>query len=105
MDRAQWTRVGNRLGINPVDLMAAVADESAGASEDLSASARSADDQRLAYSVAEAASALGVSRDLVRSMVRRGDLRSRRLGRRVLIPAAELHRWVQQPATQSQSGA
>lgn len=98
MERAQWTQIAQRLNIDPIDLLAAVADASHGGSEDVSAPVQSADGARLAYSVQELASALGVSPDLVRTLVRRGELRSMHLGRRVVIPASELERYVQQPA-------
>ena len=47
---------------------------------------------RLAYGVAEAARALGVSRDLVHDLIRRGELPSRKLGARTVIPAPGLER-------------
>lgn len=50
------------------------------------------DADRLAYSPAELAEALGTSVDLVRSAIDRGQIRARRLGRRVLIPTAEVDR-------------
>ena len=43
-----------------------------------------------AYTVAEAAAALGVSEWLVREMCRTGQLRCVRLGRRIVIPADAL---------------
>lgn len=98
MERAQWIQIAQRLGIDPIDLLAAVADVSHGRSDDVSAADQPANAQRLAYSVREVASALGISNDLVRSMVQRGELQAIRLGRRVVIPAAELDRYVQQPA-------
>lgn len=45
---------------------------------------------RLAYSVAEAAAALGVSQWLVREQCRTGQLRSVRLGQRIVIPRQAL---------------
>ena len=45
---------------------------------------------RKAYSVGEAAVALGVSQWLVREMCRTGQLRCVRLGRRIVIPAGAL---------------
>jgi excisionase family DNA binding protein len=44
----------------------------------------------LAYTVKEAAAALGVSTDLVYSAIQRGELRAVKLGNRVLIPADAL---------------
>lgn len=49
-------------------------------------------EERLAFSVVEAARTLGLSERSVRALVTRGDLRSCRLGRRVLIPADGLRR-------------
>ena len=43
--------------------------------------------QRLAYTLPEIASALGVSRDLVRDLITRHELPSFRLGRLRLVPA------------------
>jgi excisionase family DNA binding protein len=48
------------------------------------------EDRRLAYSVDEAAAALGVSRELVYDLIRRGELYSRKLGRRRVVPRAAL---------------
>jgi excisionase family DNA binding protein len=55
--------------------------------------------QRLAYSKAEAAAALGVSIDFFEDHVM-AQLRIVRLGRRRLIPVAELSRWLDRNATQ-----
>lgn len=44
----------------------------------------------MAYSVAEAAEALGVSRDLVNSMIADGRLHSLKLGTRRLIPVSAM---------------
>lgn len=44
------------------------------------------DSQRLAFSIQEAAACLGVHPLTVRGAITRGDLRTIRLGRRVLIP-------------------
>ncbi len=44
----------------------------------------------LAYSVADSAKALSVSRQSVRRLVSTGELRSLRIGSRVLIPRSEL---------------
>lgn len=48
--------------------------------------------ERLAYSPAEAAAALGVSRSSLYLALRRGDVHSRTLGGRRLVPRAELDR-------------
>ena len=45
---------------------------------------------RKAYSVGEAAAALGVSQWMVRELCRTGQLRCVRLGRRIVIPAGAL---------------
>jgi excisionase family DNA binding protein len=42
--------------------------------------------ERLTYTVSEAAKAIGVSRALAYELVRRGDLRTVHVGRRVLVP-------------------
>ncbi len=47
-----------------------------------------------AYSVAEAAEELGVSQWLVREAIRRGEIRSIRIGKRIIIPAAEIDRFL-----------
>lgn len=52
--------------------------------------ARVAGDDRLAVSVEEAAALLGISRDLAYDLVRRNELPSVRLGRRVVVPRAQL---------------
>jgi len=48
--------------------------------------------QRLAYSVTEVSQALGVPVATVRGWIRSRELASLRIGRRVLVPAAELDR-------------
>lgn len=48
------------------------------------------DPARLAYSVAESAAALGVSRELMKTLIRTGRVRSVKLGRRRIIPADAL---------------
>jgi excisionase family DNA binding protein len=49
----------------------------------------------LLLSVREAAARLGLGRDLTYRLVAEGRLRSLRLGRRVLIPAVELPRFIE----------
>ena len=53
---------------------------------------------RMVVSVAEAASALGVGTDAVYALVRTGELRAARIGRRWLIPRAELAAWLDRAA-------
>ena len=50
---------------------------------------------RLAYSQAEVAEALGVSKTLIEGLVRRGDLPSVRVGRRRVVRAGDLDRWLE----------
>ena len=47
-------------------------------------------EQRLAYGVTESARLLGVSVGLVRKLIRERKLETRRIGRRVLVPAEAL---------------
>jgi excisionase family DNA binding protein len=47
---------------------------------------------RLAYSLTETAALLGCTRQHVSNMVHAGEIRVAKLGRRVLVPAAELAR-------------
>ena len=47
-----------------------------------------------AYSAAEAAEELGVSQWLVREAIRRGEIRSIRIGKRIIIPAAAIDRFL-----------
>ncbi|PFG75309.1 helix-turn-helix domain-containing protein [Tepidiforma thermophila] len=53
---------------------------------------------KLAYSIAEAAQALGIGRTLAIKLVRSGQLRSIKVGRRRLVPAAALEELLQQGA-------
>lgn len=48
--------------------------------------------ERLSYRLVEASKMLGVAKSTLHDMLRRGELRSVRLGRVVLIPRAELDR-------------
>jgi excisionase family DNA binding protein len=52
--------------------------------------ARAVANEKLAYSVKEAATAMGVSPDLVRRLIDTGELRSVRLAGRVVIPVVEV---------------
>ncbi len=49
--------------------------------------------QRLALSVDECAQAVGLSSRYVRTLIQRGQLRVLRVGRRVLVPIAEVERF------------
>jgi excisionase family DNA binding protein len=49
---------------------------------------------RMAFKVAEAASALGVSASFIRLEMSRGHLRATRLGRRVVLTKSELERYL-----------
>jgi excisionase family DNA binding protein len=94
MDRpthTRWARVAARLGVDVVALLAAIVEGSL--AEDVAIQVPASAGSRLAYSVREAAEALGVSADLVRDLIRRGELRGVRVGRRVLIPSEELASW------------
>ena len=51
--------------------------------------------ERLAYTVPEAARALGVHSNTVRNWIMEGRIRITRIGRLVRIPSQELHRLVQ----------
>lgn len=51
-------------------------------------------DGRVAVRIAEAAARLGIGKTVLRTLVRDGELRSFRVGRAVLIPVAELDRFV-----------
>lgn len=52
------------------------------------------DDRKLTYRIAEAAEALGVSRDMIYAALRDGSLRKLKLGAVTLIEAAELRRFL-----------
>jgi excisionase family DNA binding protein len=56
--------------------------------------------QRLALSPIEAAASLGMSRDTFDKYVR-DELRLVRVGRKVLVPASELTRWLERNAARS----
>lgn len=51
--------------------------------------------ERLTYTVEEAAAVLGISRAFAYEAVQRGDIPHLRIGRRILIPRAALHRLVE----------
>ena len=48
-------------------------------------------DNRIAYSPAGAAEVLGVTRQTVHALIRRGELRRFKVGRSTRIPAADVH--------------
>ncbi len=48
--------------------------------------------ERLVYSPAEAAEALGVTRQTIYQLIARGELRRCHVGRSARIPAADIHR-------------
>jgi len=104
-NRERWSRVADRLGVDVVDLLVALTEELVGGDDDGLGCADAAGARRLAYSVGEAALALGVSADLVRSLVQRGQLRAVRVGRRIVIPAKELDRWMDDPARREEREA
>lgn len=54
----------------------------------------SSDGQPLIYSVEEAARVLRVSRDTTYELLRSGQLRSMKVGRRRLIPAIAIHEYI-----------
>ena len=55
-------------------------------------------EQKRVYSIREAAQALGIGRTLAIKLVRSGQLRSIKLGRRRVVPAAALEELLQQGA-------
>lgn len=59
------------------------------------------DKDKAAYSLAEAAALLGVHPVTLRRLIKRGQIKAARVGRRVLIPQAELARLL---AGQSEAG-
>ena len=56
--------------------------------------------ERLAYSIDETARLLGVSRTTVNVLIRRGELRSVKLGWRRVVPASEIRRLLEQGTTE-----
>jgi excisionase family DNA binding protein len=61
--------------------------------------------ERLAYSVREAAAALGVSSRTIVREIQRGHLRAARVGKRVLVPQSELERLISEGCTTPQTQA
>jgi excisionase family DNA binding protein len=54
-------------------------------------------DNQLQYTPAQAAARLGISEVALRSWIFRNKIGARRIGRRVFIPATELHRLAERP--------
>lgn len=50
-----------------------------------------ADLSKLAYTVAEAAAAVGLSTDVIREAIRRNDLPAKKSGVKIVIPASSLN--------------
>ena len=51
-------------------------------------------DQRAAFSIAETATLTGVGRDQVYAAIREGKLEARKWGRRTIVPAAALQKFL-----------
>ena len=60
-------------------------------------------EDRVTLTVEETASLLGVGRSAAYEAVRRGDLPSRRLGRRLIVPVPALLAWLGVPVTSDRS--
>ncbi len=63
------------------------------------------DTPKRAYSVAEAAEALGISQWLVREEIRRGQMRCTRIGARIIIPAVVIDEILSAAALKEDFGA
>jgi excisionase family DNA binding protein len=63
------------------------------------------DDAKLAYSIKEAAKALGIHTDLAYRMAQCGELPAVKLGARWLVPVAALERWLAERIAASQPPA
>ena len=61
---------------------------------------------RLAYTVKEAAESVGVGETQMRELLLRGEIPSKKVGRRRLVPRWALEEWLDQttPATENASG-
>lgn len=90
MDSPGWEELAARVGVDLDALLGAAAELGV----DL-ADGPPTRTPRVALSVAEVAESLGTSPDLIRSLIRRGELRACRVGRRVLIPSTELSRLIE----------
>jgi excisionase family DNA binding protein len=51
-------------------------------------------ENRIVLSLSEVASSLGLSPKSIERMIKRGELKSKRVGRRVLIPKSEVETWL-----------
>jgi excisionase family DNA binding protein len=60
--------------------------------------------ERLAVTVPQAAEMLGLGRSTTWQLVRRGRLRSLRVGKRVLIPVRELERFLTEAMAEAENG-
>jgi excisionase family DNA binding protein len=60
--------------------------------------------ERLAVTVPQAAEMLGLGRTKVWQLVRRGRLRSLRVGKRVLVPVRELERFLTEAMAEAENG-
>ena len=56
--------------------------------------------EKLAYSITEAAAVLGVSRGTVYTLIHRDDFPKLKIGSRTLIPCARLAEWIEAQAAQ-----
>ena len=54
--------------------------------------------ERIAYRVSEAAETCGIGVTMMREIVARGEIRSFRLGRRILIRKSDLQAWIDEHA-------
>ena len=61
-------------------------------------------DERVVLTVAEVGLLLGISRTLAYEAVRRGELPSIRVGRRILVPQARLKDWLNSLEAASEKG-
>jgi len=53
-------------------------------------------DNRISLSISETAYALGISPRTVERLVAKGEIKSKRVGRRVLIPRSDIEAWLNQ---------
>lgn len=60
--------------------------------------------EAIAVNVEQAAQALGIGETLTRELIRRGDLPTVRIGRRVLVPVAGLHWYLMRLADEQMMG-
>jgi excisionase family DNA binding protein len=50
--------------------------------------------EKVAYNISEVAVLLGISETSAREGARRGEIPSKKVGHRVLVPVAAFHRWL-----------